>query len=257
MQAEKLTEPAKPFTEETVIVSVSPEVAPEVKLSVEGDAVRVKEGAVRVATTVAEEVAARVAPVVVPEPEMVAVRAPEVPMVVVIVTTAVPVPPEARVTEVGRTEQAPAAVPFEPRLAAVHVRETGPVKPLTEVSVTVLVALLPEIRDTVAGDDDMVKEGAERFTTITAEATEVLPLVPVSRILRTPEVPAVVLMRRVLVEVLPEVRVTVGGVREQEPAAVPLALVTTQLSATVPAKVPVEVMVRASVLPVVAPEMRL
>ena len=194
---------------------------------------------------------------VVPEPEMVAVRAPEVPRTVVIVTTAVPVPPEARVTEVGRTEQAPAAVPFEPRLAAVQVRATGPVKPLTEVSVTVLVALAPEMRDTEAGDDDMVKEGAERFTAMTAEATVVLPLVPVRRMLRTPEVPTVVVMRRVLAEVLPEVRVTVGGVREQVPAAVPLTLVTTQLSVTVPAKVPVETMVRASVLPVVAPETRL
>jgi len=254
-QVEKLTEPVKPFTEETVIVSVFPEVAPEVKLRVEGAAARVKVGAVRVATTVVEAVAARVAPVVVPVPEIVAVSVPEVPGVVVIVTPVVIVPPETRATEVGRTEQAPAAVPDE--LAVMHVRATVPVKPFVEVRVTVLVALLPEMRLTVAGEDDMVKDEAVRFTAITAEVTVVLPLVPVMRMSRTPEVPGVVLMRRVLLALLPVVRVAEGGVRVQVPAAVPLTLETTQVRPTTPAKLPVEVTVMVSVLPVAAPEMRL
>jgi len=255
VHGEKLTEPVKPFTEEMVTVSVFPVVAPEVKLRVEGDAARVKVGAVRVATTVVEAVAVRVAPAVVPEPEIVAVSEPEVPGVVVIVTPLVMVPPETRATEVGRTEQAPAAVPDV--VAVVHVRATVPVKPFVEVRVTVLVALLPETRLTVAGAGDMVKDAGVRFTAINAEVTVVLPLVPVMRMSRMPEVPGVVVMRRVLLALPPEVKVTEGGVRVQVPAAVPLALVATQVRLTRPAKLPVEVTAMVSVLPVVAPEMRL
>ena len=88
------------------------------------------------------------------------------------------------------------------------------------------------------------------------EVTTVVPLVPVTVTLRTPEVPGVVVMVSVLVPVPPEVSET-GVVGEHEPAAVPLTFVTEQLTTTAPAKLLVEVSVITSVLPVVAPEIRL
>jgi hypothetical protein len=74
--------------------------------------------------------------------------------------------------------------------------------------------------------------------------------------LSTPEVPGVVVMVSVLVPVPPEVSAT-GVVAAQVPAAVPLTLVTVQEVTTEPTKLLVEVSVKTSVLPVVAPEIRL
>lgn len=62
-------------------------------------------------------------------------------------------------------------------------------------------------------------------------------------------------MASVLVAVPPAVSVAALGRIVQAPAAVPLAVVTEQRSWSVPAKAPVEAMVMASTLPVVAPDM--
>jgi len=61
-------------------------------------------------------------------------------------------------------------------------------------------------------------------------------------------------MVRVPFEVPPAVRVTDAGVTEQLPVAFPPAGLTTQLRPTAPAKPLIELTVKTSVLPEVAPE---
>ena len=138
-------------------------------------------------------------------------------------------------------------------------RATGPAKPLTEVTVmvSVLPVVAPEVKLSEGDPAESDKDAPVRLTVMFAELTVVEPLVPVTLTLSTPEVPSVVLMVSVLGEELPAVRVAVAGRMMQLPAAVPLALVTAQPRDTLPAKVVGEATAMTSVLPVVAPEMRL
>jgi len=253
---ETVTDPTKLFTDWNVTTLVLPVVAPEVTLMVAGSAVSVKVGTTSVAVTAVEAVAAMLAPVVVPEPEMFSVRTPPLPAVDVRVMVVVPVPPAVSVTVVGRAAQVPEGDPLT--TVVVHPIVTVPAKPLTEATVTTLVlpVVAPAARFSVVGSGVRVKDDAVRFTVTVAAVTTVAPLVPFTTTLRTPEVPGVVVMVTVLEPVPPEVRVT-GLVGAQVPAAVPLTLVTVQLIATEPTKPLVEVSVNPSVLPVVAPEVRL
>jgi len=254
------TAPAKVFREFAVTVYVLPVVAPEVKVSEPDAGVSVKVGVTVVTVTVVEAVVAMDELAVVPVPVTVAVRTPLVPAVVAMVTTVVAVPPEDSVTEAGKTEQVPAAVPEPLRLAAVQARATLPTKPFVEATVTVLVTVFPEMSvpavGSAAGDGVRVKAEAVRLTVMVAELTVVDPLTPLTLTLRMPEVPVVVAMVSVLVAVLPAVSVAAFGRMVQLPAALPLAVVTAQLSCRVAAKLFTEVMVMASGL-VVAPEIRL
>ena len=113
----------------------------------------------------------------------------------------------------------------------------------------------------VAGAD-MVKEGVTSVAVIGVGMEAVAAIVPpvgaplpLTASERTPAVPAVEVSVTVEVPVPLAVRVT--GVAAQEPAAVPLVLVATQLTVTVPAKPFTDWRVTVLVLPVVAPEVRL
>jgi hypothetical protein len=172
-------------------------------------------------------------------------------------TVAVPVPSEASVTLVGATEQVggKAAVPVEIE----HVRATAPAKPLVEVRVrgSELPVVAPEVKLSEGTEAVNVKVGGLEVTvTATGEVTEIEPFVPVTVTLRAPLVPDVVVTVSTLVPVPPEVSVTEVGARAQVPAAVPLAVDTAQVRATVPANPFVEVSVMVEVLPVVAPATR-
>ncbi len=168
----------------------------------------------------------------------------------------VPVPPAVRVTLVGDAEQLGGKT--AELLLGTQVRVTEPAKPLMEVTVmvSVLPVVAPEVKLSEVGEAESEKDAAVRLTAIFAELTTVEPLVPVSLTLSTPEVPGVVAMVRVLSEELPAVSVAMAGRMVQLPAAVPLAVVIVQPRVTLPAKLVVEATVTTSVLPVVAPEMR-
>lgn len=171
------------MTEATVIVSVLPVVAPEVKAK-DGDVgVSVKEGAVSVAVTFVDAVVAMAEFAVVPVPVMVAVRTPLPPAVVAMLTVVFAVPPDVRSTEAGDTVQEPAAVPVPLRFAAAQVRATLPTKPLVDATVTTLVTVVPEMKvpevGKAAGEAVRVKDEAVRLTVIVGEVIVVLPLVPV------------------------------------------------------------------------------
>jgi len=222
--------------EAAVIASVFPVVAPEVKVSIVEAGASVNPGVTTVTMTVVDAVVAIVEFAVVPVPVMVAVSAPLVPGVVVTLIVLLAVPPEVRVTVAGDTVQVPAAVPVPLRLAAPQARARLPAKPLTEATVTVLVTVLPEMSvpetGKAAGDGVKVKDEAVRLTMMVAEVMEVVPLVPVIAMSRTPDVPALVVMVSEPFEVPPAVRVTVVGFIEQLPAEFPLAVVGVQVSAT-------------------------
>jgi len=240
---------------------VLPVAAPETRISEAVAGVRVKPGVTTLAVTVVEAVAAIDELAVVPVPVTAAVRTPLVPAVVTMVRVLVPVPPDVTVTELGETEQLPAAVPVPLRLAALQVRAIVPAKPLVEAAVMVLVTVLPEKRlpdvGRDAGDAIRVKADAVRLTVITADVTLVDPLVPLTAKVRTPDVPVVVVMVSVLVAKPPAASVTALGVKLQPPAAVPLEETRAQLSCSVAAKLLTEATVMRSVLPVAAPEIRL
>ena len=180
----RATGAANPLTELAAIVSVLPLVAPEANDSDPDAGVRVNEDAVRVAVTVVEAVTAMEEFAVVPVPEIVAVRTPLVPAVVVILTVTFAVPPDVRSTEAGNTEQEPAAVPAPLRFAAAQVRATLPTKLFVEATVTVLETVPPETRvpevGRAAGEAVRVKAEAVRLTTMVAEVTVLVPLVPVT-----------------------------------------------------------------------------
>ena len=179
---------------------------------------------------------------------------PAVPGVVVTVMVAFAEPPAVSVTVGEDGVQVPAAVPVAPVVAQVML--TVPAKPLVEVTVTTLVlpVVAPEMSVSVDGAAVAVRPAAFTVTFTGVEVVVMDPLTPVTVTESEPLVPAVVLMVRVELLVEPAVSVTALGDRMQLPAAVPLVLVTAQVSATVPAKVPVEVTAIDDVLPVVAPE---
>ena len=171
-----------------------------------------------------------------------------------IVIVEVPVPPAVRGTLVGAAEQlgwnAAELVVIE------QVSATEPTKLLVEVSVSAveLPVVAPDMKLRGEGVLNVkVGGGTVTVTTIVDALTTVVPLVPVTIMLRTPLVPAVVLTVSMLVPVPPEVSVAEVGVNEQVPSAVPLAFVTAQVRATAPAKASCEANVMVSVLPVVAP----
>ncbi len=165
----------------------------------------------------------------------------------------VAVPPEAGVTELGLSEQVPAAVPL--RFDTVQPRVTELAKPFTEATVIVSVTLAPVVvtarSEVEAGVT--VNVGPTTVTTIVDEETTVDPLVPLTVTFSVPLVFAVVFTVSVLVELPDAASVTEVGLREHVPAALPLALVTVQVSATVPAKLLTEAREIVAVLPVVAP----
>jgi len=172
------------------------------------------------------------------------------PMVIV----EVPVPPAVSETFVGATAQVGWKV--AELVVIEQVSATEPTKLLIEVSVSLaeLPVVAPETKLREAGVLNVkVGGGTVTVTTIVDALTTVVPLLPVTITLRTPLVPAVVLMVSTLLPVPPEVRVSEVGAKEQVPVAVPLAFVTEQVRATVPAKESCEANVMVSVLPVVAP----
>jgi hypothetical protein len=253
----RMTAPTRLLVEVTVMGTVFAVVWPEIRLIDAVAGVSVKPGVVSVATIGAaiEAVAAMVPPVGAPLPLTARERTPAVPAVEVSVTVEVAVPLAVRVA--GVAVQEPAAVPLV--LVATQLTVTVPAKPLTEVRVTTLVlpVVAPEVRLSVSGKAAIVNEDAVRLTVMAEDVTTVVPLVPVTVTLRTPEVPGVVVMVSVLVPVPPEVSVTEPGDMAQVPAAVPPTLVTVQVDVTPPAKLLSDAKVTTSVLPVVTPEIRL
>ena len=248
MEQVRTTEPANPLVEARVMVSVLPDVAPGARVMVVGEAARVNDG-VGTVTTMGNELAATSGPLV---PNTVTTREPLVPAVVLMVRTLFPRLPEVSPTEVGVREQVPAKVPVA--LAAEQVRAAVPAKWFTEASVRLSVLVVTPDASVIAVKAGMIlKVGAVAVTTIVDALTTVVPLVPVTITLRTPLAPAVVLMVSTLVPVPPEVSVAEVGAKEQVPSAVPLAFVTSQVRATVPAKESCEANVMVSVSPVVAP----
>jgi len=133
---------------------------------------------------------------------------------------------------------------------------TVPAKPLVEVRVTTFVfwVVAPEVKESDGVCGLRVKEGAVRVTAMVEEVTTVVPLVPVTVTLRVPAVPTVVLTVSTVEPEPPEVRASEVGERLHVPAAVPLAVVTVQVRATVPTKLFTDLRAMESVLPVVAPE---
>jgi hypothetical protein len=138
-----------------------------------------------------------------------------------------------------------------------QVRATEPAKPLVEVSVRVseLPVVAPELKLSEGVDSLNVKVGAAGAVTVTTidEVTVIAPLAPVTVTLRVPLVPAVVLTVSTLAPFPPDVSVTEMGATAQVPAAVPLAVDTAQVRATVPENPLNGASAKESVLPVVAP----
>jgi hypothetical protein len=249
------TGPTKPLVEVSVRVSELPVVAPEVKLSEGADALNVKVGAAgAVIVTLIDEVTV-IAPLI---PVTVTLRTPLVPAVVLTVSTLVPVPPNESGTEVGATVQVPAAVPLV--LDTAQVKATAPAKPFVEASVkvSVLPVVAPAVRLSEGVVALSVKLGTGGAVTVTAidEVTVMDPPTPVTVTLRVPLVPVVVLMVTTLVPVPLDASVTDGGPTAQVPAAVPLAVDTAQVRATVPENPLSDASAKVSALPVVAPARR-
>jgi hypothetical protein len=184
---------------------------------------------------------------------------PLVPAIVLIAITLAPVPPDVSATDAGLIEHVPAAVPLE--LATEHVRPTVPAKVFTEANVTlaVLPVVAPDIKLCDGFATLKVNAGAlaSTVTAIADEVTTVPPLLPVTVTLRTPLVPAVVLIVTTPAPIPPDASTTDAGLIKHVPAAVPLELATEHVSATVPAKVFAEANTTRELLPVVAPDMRL
>jgi len=122
------TDPAKLLTEARVTTSVLPVVAPEINVMLALAGVTVNVGPTTV--TAIAELATTVLPDV---PVTTTCIIPEVAAVGLIVRVVLPVPPEARVTEVGASEQVPVALPE--RLVTVQVVATAPAKVLTDAMV--------------------------------------------------------------------------------------------------------------------------
>ena len=165
--------------------------------------------------------------------------------------------PEVSVTELCESEQVPAAVP--PAFVTAQVSCTPPAKPFCDVTVmlSVLPVAAPAVTVSFVEAGTTVKLGvlAPTVTTIVADVTTVVPLVPVTVTFRVP-VPVVLVMDRVLVPLPPALKVAEVGDSEQLPAADPLELVTAQVSATVPEKLFTDARVIVSVLPVFAPAVK-
>ena len=249
----RATVPAKVFSEANATFAVLPVFAPDAKLSDEFETPKVKVGApASTVTAIADEVTT-VPPLL---PVTVTFRTPLVPIAVLIVIGLAPIPPDASTTDGKPSEHVPAAVPLE--LVTEHVRATVPAKVFTEANATLalLPVVAPDTTLSVGFETPTVNVGApaSTVTAIVDEVITVLPLVPVTVTFRTPLVPAVVLIVTTLVPVPPDARTTDTGLSEHLPAAVPLALVTEHVRATVPAKVSTEASATLAVLLVVAPD---
>ena len=249
---ESATAPAKFPVEATVSVVVLPVVAPEVKLSEEGEELKVNEGAVTVTVTVDVTVRLPLIPVTTTD----SVPAPPT-VLLLMVSVLMPVPPDVSVTEAGAREQVPAAVPV--KVVTLQVRPTVPEKVFTDASVRLsMVELLdPDPSAGVVVVGVMLNRGPLTTTVMADEVTVVLPLVPVTVTLSVPLALAVLfVMVRVLVPVPPALSAEEVGVSEHVPADVPLAVVTAQVSATVPEKLFTEAKVMLSVTVAPALEIR-
>ena len=128
MAQAKVTAPAKPLLEVTVLVAVLPVVAPEVKLSAAG-CDKVKPAPFTATAMTVFGSALVVVPLKLRVPTTVAEKLPVVPRLEATVTVAVAVPPAAMVTVAGLTEQV-ADVPPVPMVPlgsdVLHTRATVP-----------------------------------------------------------------------------------------------------------------------------------
>jgi len=231
---------------------VLPLEAPDVKLSAVGAALSVKLGVTTVAAMLVDTLTAAEAPAVVPEATMVAVSAPTMPVLALIVTMLVDVPPAVSATEDGERLQEPVVAPL-----VVQVSATVPTNPLTELRVRVLAALPAAGTVIVVGEAVSVKDDAVRLRMMAGALTDTPPAMAVTTTLSAPDVPGVVTRVSMLdADAVVPVRVTLVGESVQEPVAVPLTFVTAQVREMRPAKPLVDATVIASVLPAVVPEMR-
>jgi hypothetical protein len=173
---------------------------------------------------------------------------PNVCAVVETVATAVAFPPAANVTLTGESVQTGSLAALAP--VTEQANDTLPANPFVDATEMLLVALAPEITVNAPGLAVTVKPGNAACATeitITDEVSTTEPLVPVTVTSRTPAVPAAVLIVSTAFVAEPKLTTADDGASEQLPAAVPLAVVAEQLSATVPAKLLTEATVTESV----------
>ena len=145
------------------------------------------------------------------------------------------------------TESLPALPPLTEQAS-----DTLPANPFVDATEMLLVALAPETTLDAPGVAATVKPGEATCateTTIKEEVSTIEPLVPVTVTSRTPAVPAVGLIVSTEFAVKPGLMAAEAGASEQLPAAFPLAVLTEQLSATVPTKPLTDATVMESVVP--------
>jgi len=98
--------------------------------------------------------------------------------------------------------------------------------------------LAPEVKLSVAGEGERVKDAAVRVAVMTGVGAVALmePAVPETESVRTPLVPGVEVKEMVEVAEPPAASETVAGEAEQVPAAVPVVGAAVQERVTAPAK---------------------
>jgi hypothetical protein len=168
IEQESATVPLKALTELSGVVVVLAAVAPEVRLSAAG-ALRLRDAPVTVT-----EMAAELTVVVPLVPVTVTLRVPAVPNVVAIVRTVLE-ELLLSTTEVGRTEQLPAALPLV--VVTVHVSATVPAKLLREAMaiVSALPLVAPESNERLLLVGVIVKVGAIAAAAVKKLATSIDP----------------------------------------------------------------------------------